>query len=159
MGDLLVPITLQVLGVIIILAEFLLPSGGILTICASGVFGYSLYLVFTTMPKEVGFIFVGADIITIPIAILIGIKILAYSPVALKKTLGKKEGVTSQDLSLEKLVGKEGMVINDLRPAGRVEIDNVRYDVVSSGDYISKGATIEIISITGNTIVVKNKEI
>ena len=156
-SKLLLPIGLQLLGVIIILAEFVLPSGGILTVAACAVCGYSLYLVFT-ISTGIGFIFVGADVIIFPVLVLIGIKILANSPLTLKKTLSRQEGVTSQDNELQSLIGKTGTVIHDLRPAGRAIIENKRFDVVSVGDYIEKNNTIIVTSVNGNRIVVKKLE-
>ena len=157
-SKLLLPIGLQLLGIIIILAEFILPSGGILSLTAAIVFGYSLFYVFKNVSPDLGFLFLGFDIILIPVLVLIGIKILARSPLALKKSLSKKEGVTSQDTELQALVGKTGTVINDLRPAGKAFIDNKRLDVVSEGDYIDKDATIVVTSVDGNRIVVKAVE-
>ena len=157
-SKLLLPVGLQLLGIIIILAEFILPSGGILSLTAAAVFGYSLFYVFKNVSTDIGFLFLVFDIILIPVLVLIGIKILARSPLALKKSLSKQEGVTSQDSELQALVGKTGTVINDLRPAGKAIIDNKRLDVVSEGDYIDKDATIVVTSVDGNRIVVKAVE-
>ena len=157
-NKLLLPVGLQLLGIIIILAEFLLPSGGLLTLTAAAVFGYSLFYVFNNISPDVGFVFVGIDIILIPVMVIIGIKILAKSPLSLKKSLSRQEGVTSQDTNLQELIGKTGTVINDLRPAGKAIIDNKRLDVVSEGDYIDKDATIVVTSVDGNRIVVKAVE-
>lgn len=157
-SKLLLPIGLQLLGIIIILAEFLLPSGGLLTLTAAVVFGYSLFYVFNNISPDVGFVFVGVDIIIIPVMVLIGIKILAKSPWSLKKSLSKQEGVTSQDTNLQELIGKTGTVINDLRPAGKALIDDKRFDVVSKGDYIDKDEAIIVTSVDGNRIVVEKAE-
>lgn len=157
-SKLLLPVGLQLLGIIIILAEFILPSGGILSLTAAAVFCYSLFYVFKNVSTDIGFLFLVFDIILIPVLVLIGIKILARSPLALKKSLSKQEGVTSQDSELQALVGKTGTVINDLRPAGKAIIDNKRLDVVSEGDYIDKDATIVVTSVDGNRIVVKAVE-
>ncbi len=157
-SKLLLPVGLQLLGIIIILAEFILPSGGILSLTAAAVFGYSLFYVFKNVSTDIGFLFLGFDIILIPVLVVIGIKILARSPLALKKSLSKQEGVTSQDKDLQELIGKTGTVINDLRPAGKAIIDNKRFDVVSEGDYIDKDATIIVSSVDGNRIVVKTAE-
>lgn len=157
-SKLILPVGLQLLGVLIILAEFILPSGGILTLGAVAVFGYSLFTVFTTMSTDVGLIFVGADIILIPALVFIGIKILANSPVTLKKSLSQHDGVTSQDTDLQSLIGKTGTVINDLRPAGKAVIGNKRFDVVSEGDYINIDSTVIVSSVDGNRIVVKRAE-
>jgi membrane-bound serine protease (ClpP class) len=157
-SKLLLPIGLQLLGIIIILAEFLLPSGGLLTLTAAAVFGYSLFYVFQNISPDVGFVFVGIDILLIPVLVIIGIKILARSPLSLKKSLSKQEGVTSQDTNLRELIGKTGTVINDLRPAGKALIDDKRFDVVSKGDYIDKDAAIIVTSVDGNRIVVEKTE-
>ena len=151
-------IGLQLLGIIIILAEFLLPSGGILSLTAAAVFVYSLYYVFNNISPNMGFVFVGIDIMLIPALVIVGIKILAKSPLSLKKSLSRQEGVTSQDTELQKLIGKTGTVINDLRPAGKAIIENIRLDVVSLGDYIEKNAHIIVTSVDGNRIVVKKVE-
>lgn len=154
-SKLLLPVGLQLLGIVIILAEFILPSGGLLSLTAAAVFGYSLFYVFKNVSTDIGFLLLGFDIILIPVLVLIGIKILARSPLALKKSLSKQEGVTSQDKDLQELIGKTGTVINDLRPAGKAIIDNKRFDVVSEGDYIDIDASIIVTSVDGNRIVVK----
>jgi len=69
--------------------------------------------------------------------------------------LDKKDGVVSQDMELVKLIGKQGTVVNDLRPAGRAEIDGQSFDVVSTGDYIEKGEEVIVSEVDGNRIVVK----
>jgi membrane-bound serine protease (ClpP class) len=41
MREFLIPVLLQLAGVIIIIAEIFLPSGGLLSLMAAGLFGYS----------------------------------------------------------------------------------------------------------------------
>ena len=45
----IVPIIFQIAGIAVVLAEVLLPSGGLLAVIAAGCLGYSLYLAFTTI--------------------------------------------------------------------------------------------------------------
>ncbi|MBT8341532.1 MAG: serine protease, partial [Desulfatitalea sp.] len=59
------PIILQLAAVGVIIAEIIIPSGGILAILAAGLFGYSLYTVFAHVSAEAGMAFVAADIIMI----------------------------------------------------------------------------------------------
>lgn len=56
---------------------------------------------------------------------------------------------------LKALVSKNGIAVSTLRPAGKIEIDNVQYDAISTGDYIEKGNKITVISIDENKIIVK----
>ncbi len=153
-SNLTFPIFLQMVGIIVIILEFVIPSAGLLAIIAIASLGYSITLAFR-VSDHTGIYFVIADLFLIPICIMIGSKLLAKSPLTLRKTLDKKDGVVSQDMELVKLIGKQGTVVNDLRPAGRAEIDGQNIDVVSTGDYIEKGEEVIVSEVDGNRIVVK----
>ncbi len=156
--SLLFPILLQLGGVVIIIAEIILPSGGLLSILALGCIGYSLYMVFDTISTTAGMAFVAADIIMLPALVLLGIKLLAKSPATLKKALSSKDGVTSQSPEMEAYIGKEGTALTDLRPSGTVNINGKRVDAVSRGEYIGKNSKIVVSSVTGNQIIVNEVE-
>ncbi len=151
------PILLQLVGVLVVIAEVILPSGGILSLIAIGLFGYSLFLVFTEFSTSLGALFVVVDIITIPILVVIGLKLLAKSPATLRGQLSRSRGVSSQDPDLENYLGKEGITLTALHPAGTAMIDGRRLDVVSRGDYIEKGSAIVVGGVTGNQIIVRKK--
>lgn len=154
-NNIIIPVFLQILGAAVIIAEFILPSMGILTVTALGLVGYSLYLVFTTVSPSVGFIFVILDIMLLPILVIVGIKLLAASPVTLRTTLKNKENDKKDDYEdWEKLAGKEGKTVTDLYPSGIALINGTKVDVVSRGDYIEKGTEIKVVSTEGNKITV-----
>lgn len=156
--SLLFPIILQLVGVVVIIAEIILPSGGILTIVALGVFGYSLFIVFNEISMTIGFSFVAADLILIPVLVIVGLKLLARSPVTLRKTLSRKEGVSSQSSELESYAGTQGNAVTDLRPAGIAVINGKRVDVVTRGEYLEKDSAIIVTAVTGNQIIVRKKD-
>ncbi|NLP02324.1 MAG: serine protease [Fibrobacter sp.] len=156
-GGLFWPIVLQLIGVVVIILEFILPSGGLLGIAALGLFGYSLYIVFTGISVSAGIAFVVIDILTLPILLIVGIKMLAASPVALKESIDSKTGGVSQPPEWAGLKGKEGTAITDLRPAGTALVEGKKYDVVSKGEYVEKGTVLEIVLVDGNRIVVRKK--
>jgi membrane-bound serine protease (ClpP class) len=151
----LLPILLQIMGLAVIVAEIFIPSLGLLTLIALGVFFYSLYLVFTTISTPAGMVFAGLDIILIPVLVVLGMKLLAQSPLALKQELSKKDGVVSQRRELEALLSMTGVSVTDLRPAGMAEIDSQRVDVVTDGEYIDADTPIIVTSVSGNRIVVE----
>lgn len=151
------PIFLQFLGILVIIAEIILPSGGILSILATGLFGYSLYIVFTQISSSAGMVFVIADLILIPILVYFGLKFLAKSPVTLRKKLSKEDGVTSQSADQNAYLERVGVTISDLRPSGVAIVDNARLDVVTRGEYIEKQTEIIVIAVRGNQIIVKEK--
>jgi membrane-bound serine protease (ClpP class) len=144
-------------GVVVIIAEIILPSGGILSVIAAGLFGYSLYHVFSHMSFEVGMAFVIADLILIPILIYWGLRFMAQSPVTLRQTLSREDGATAQPGDQIAYVGRTGTAITDLRPSGVAMIGQERLDVVTQGDYIEKESAIVVIAVRGNQIVVEPK--
>jgi membrane-bound ClpP family serine protease len=156
--SLFLPIILQLVGVVVIIAEIIIPSGGILSIAALGVFGYSLFIVFNEISMTIGFSFVAADLILIPVLVIVGLKLLARSPATLRKTLSRKEGVSSQSSELESYVGMQGNAVTDLRPAGIAVINSKRVDVVTRGEYLDKDSAIIITAVTGNQIIVRKKD-
>ena len=52
------------------------------------------------------------------------------------------------------LVGKTGVTLSVLRPAGIVKIGDQRYDVVSDGDFIANNTMVKVVHVEGNRIVV-----
>jgi membrane-bound serine protease (ClpP class) len=54
------------------------------------------------------------------------------------------------------LVGKLGVALTDLRPAGVANIDGEKLDVVTDGDYIASGARVEIVRSEGYRHVVRS---
>jgi len=149
---------LQLIGVFVLIAEIIIPSGGILGIITVSLMGYSLYLVFTTISMFAGMVFVIVDIIMFPVVLFVGIKLLAKSPATLKTSLSKTNGFSSQSEDLIGFMGLAGKAVTDLRPAGTAMINNRRVDVVSRGEYIDKGAGIVVLAVEGNRVVVKQVE-
>ncbi|MBW1915736.1 MAG: serine protease [Deltaproteobacteria bacterium] len=149
------PVILQFVGVLIIIAEVILPSGGLLSLLAAGVIGYSLYFVFDSVSIEAGMMFVLADVIILPISVIIGLKLLAKSPATLNTELSSGDGIISQVPELEEFMGQKGKSLSILRPSGAARINGKRLDVVSRGEYIDKDKEIIVISVTGNQIIVK----
>jgi membrane-bound ClpP family serine protease len=143
--NLLIPVILQLAGIGIIIAEIIIPSGGILSILAVGIFAYSLYVVFANISFAAGMVFI------------LGLKFIARSPVTLRETLSREQGVTSQAEDMEQYLGLEGIALTDLRPAGMALLNDRRTDVVTRGEYLEKGIPIIVIKITGNQIVVKKQ--
>ncbi len=79
------------------------------------------------------------------------------SPLILKEEQKKTNGyLSSSDLNY--LLGRQGIAVTDLRPAGVVKIDGINFDVITGGTYISKGSCIEITKVEGAKLVVKNIE-
>jgi len=55
----------------------------------------------------------------------------------------------------DKLLGKEGEALSQLRPSGTALIDGKRYVVVTQGELLEKGTHVRVTDVAGNRIVVK----
>jgi len=151
----ILPVVFQIFGILVVLAEIFIPSLGLLSVIALGLLGYSLYLVFTVISPTAFYIFLGADLLIVPLLFLGGLKILALSPLALKKKLSAEDGVVSQDPGLETHLNKTGTSLTPLRPSGTAMINNVRLDVVADGEFIEAGVQVCVTAVTGNQIIVE----
>ena len=89
---------------------------------------------------------------------LMCLKFLAKSPVTLRTKLSKKDGVTVQSSEQNDFLGSAGRAITDLRPSGVANIKDQRLDVVTRGEYLENETEIIVIAVSGNQIIVKQKE-
>jgi len=149
------PVVLQLLGIGVLIIEFFIPSGGFLSILSLGLFGYSIYLVFTGLSYTAGYFFIAADIIIIPVVVLIGLNLIIKSRLALKTELSSKDGVVSQSADLMQFEGKHGTTVSHLRPSGIALIDGKRVDVVTAGEFINRNSPVKVVKVTANQIIVR----
>lgn len=52
------------------------------------------------------------------------------------------------------MVGRTGLTTTPLRPAGVVEIDGQRLDVVTEGEFVAAGTAVRVLYVQGNRVVV-----
>lgn len=155
MKELFMPVVLQLAGVIVIIAEIFIPSGGLLALVATGLIGYSLFIVFNDISTMAGTWFVLADLFMIPVLVAVGLKILANSPATLRESLSRDRGVVSQAPEIAHFMGFAGRSLTVLHPGGIAMIDGQRVDVVSRGEYIEKDRNLVVVEVTGNQIIVR----
>jgi membrane-bound serine protease (ClpP class) len=64
---------------------------------------------------------------------------------------------TTSGLVIPVTPGDKGVVVTALRPAGRARFNSEEIDVVSNGEFIEKGASVEVSQIQGTRIVVQRE--
>ncbi|AGF54842.1 membrane-bound ClpP family serine protease [Clostridium saccharoperbutylacetonicum] len=77
-----------------------------------------------------------------------------FKPLILPDVQRKEHGYISSS-DLDYLLGKKGIALTDLRPSGSIDIDGVKFDVISDGEYISSGTKVEIFKVSGVKLLVK----
>lgn len=71
---------------------------------------------------------------------------------------GNKIPLTPEgNLDYSFLIGKEGEVVTDLKPSGKVNIEDKIYEVTSTKEYIYTGSYVRVEKVLGQKIIVKNK--
>lgn len=78
------------------------------------------------------------------------------TPIVLEEEQKKTEGYISSN-DLDYLLGRQGVAATDLRPSGSGQFDEVKFDVISEGNYIEKGTKITIIKAAGSKLVVRGE--
>ncbi len=69
---------------------------------------------------------------------------------------GQHEMETTYPIEKETLrVGQIATCTATLRTAGRIEVNGIEYDAVSSGSFIEKGHRVKVIQIEGEKIIVE----
>ncbi|CAH0347050.1 nodulation protein NfeD [Bacillus sp. CECT 9360] len=149
-------IGLFVIGIILIMLEFIVPGGIIGALGLLAVVG-SLFMA-TGDPVNMTISLLIALIASILVSILFvkvfGRKMKFFKKMILTDSTNTENGYVSNHNRLE-LVGKQGETLTDLRPSGTVLIDDERVDVVTEGSFIHKGALVKIIKTEGARIVVR----
>jgi membrane-bound ClpP family serine protease len=78
----------------------------------------------------------------------------AMQQLVLEDTISSKGAGSSKNQDKERSVGETGIAITDLRPSGRIQICETVFDATTTGQWISKGATVRIMH-TGMTVEVE----
>ena len=81
-----------------------------------------------------------------------------FARLALQKQLKTEEGYGSGVQEGETLVGQVGVVATALRPAGKLEIGDKTYSVVSDAEFVDAGQKARVIRVDGPKIVVEPLE-
>lgn len=145
-------------GVLLVLELLVIPGFGV-----AGILGIAAILVaiFKIFPDGYQWAYVMAyTIIFSSIILIILFWLLPNSRFmklfALNTSLADKESTLKvNDMDYSSFFEQEGEAISDLRPAGLAIINGLRVDVVTEGNYISRGSKIKVIEVSGNRIVVK----
>ncbi|MBL4716139.1 MAG: nodulation protein NfeD [Bacteroidia bacterium] len=96
--------------------------------------------------------------LSILLSIVLGKKVIKSNyfarNVALSTTQKSEEGYTV-DTEAHDIIGKTGIAVTVLRPSGKVEIDNERYDANTEGDFIEKDENIKVIGKESSHLIVR----
>ena len=146
-------IVLIAIGAALIILELFIPSGGLIGIASVGCFILAVYLGYQA-GETTGMVTLCVSVIVVGAMIYFALKLWPHTPLGKKALPSADDPAGSITKPLEHLVGLRGVSVSDLMPNGRIEIDGKSHDAVSQGMIIEAGASIEVISIESNRILV-----
>ncbi|RFB17562.1 nodulation protein NfeD [Bacillus sp. HNG] len=149
-------IILFVVGIVLILLEFVLP-GGIIGLIGLGAILTSFFLAGSSM-MVISISLLVALVATIIVSIILvkifGKKLHVFKKIILFDSTNSESGYVSNK-NRDDLIGKQGIALTTLRPSGTAIINDERLDVVTQGNYIERNTRVEVIKTEGSRIVVR----
>lgn len=151
------PILCLALGLVLLLVEVFVPSGGLIGLLAAGLLGVSLYLAFTTTAH--GFKFLVALGLLLPLTLAAAVHLWPRSPLAkyifLTPPTAEESAPEVKTTALDHLIGQFGRALTPLRPSGLVDFEGRRLDGMSEEGLIPAGALVRAVHIRGGQIIVR----
>ena len=93
-------------------------------------------------------------VLALVIAVLVSFALLRFMPrTRFGRQLILDTGLDKEPDSDLRWLGKRGRTLSPLRPAGIVDIDGTRVDVVSEGDRVEADTPVDVVRVDGNRIV------
>lgn len=151
-------ILLFLLGLILLSVEAFVPGFGVPGI--GGIICLFASIILAAPSWETGIISLIFAIVGTIILLLLSFKILRkrkfWNRLILDTKYKKEDGYIPQAKDLSQYIGYSGIAYTTLRPAGTVVLeDGTRLDVVTAGEFITKGERIEVIAVEGIRIIVR----
>ena len=139
-------------GYVLLVIEMCIPGFG-----APGITGAALAVVglIVLQPTAMqALVLAMAYVVLLLIALVICLRSVSRGRLSKSRLVLNEVSTRTGGGDLEKYIGKIGAAHTPLRPAGIAELDGVRLNVVTEGDYIERGATVRVVRVSGNRVVV-----
>ena len=150
---------LFLVGIGLLLLEFFLPGGIVGTIGFIAIIA-SFFLAAGDVEHMAIALFIALIAGFIASVVLIkvfGKRMTTFNRIILTDSTSTESGYVS-NINRNDLIGKEGILVTDLRPSGTLLLEGERIDVVSEGSFVMRGTHVKVIKTEGSRIVVRPLE-
>lgn len=158
MSTLAWPLLLLAAGLMLLIAEVFIPSGGMIGILALSCLGVSLWQAFR-QSTDLGMKFLLADFLLMPLVLALAVYLWPKTPIAkrifLRPPVPEEIEVSHSAQRLDHLVGQLGRALTPLRPSGMVDFDGRRLDGVSEEGLIPSGALVQAVRVRSGRLIVR----
>lgn len=158
MSTLAWPLLLLVFGLLLLIAEVFIPSGGVIGLLALSCLCLSLWRAFE-QSTALGLNFLLADLLLMPMAMVLAVYLWPRTPLAKRVFLNPPAPedieVSHSSQRLDHLIGQVGRALTPLRPSGLVDFDGRRLDGLSEDGLIPSGALVRAVRVRSGQLVVR----
>lgn len=163
MEDSAIALLLLVVGLVLLVAEFFIPSGGMIfvvsMICCTGSIWFAWRAWWESSPG-IWWTYITSLVVLIPTAVVGALYVFPRTAVGRRILLEapSHEEVTpyaEDEERLSQLVGRTGKTLTLLTPGGLVLVDGERMHCESEGMLIDPNQEVEIIDVKANRLVVR----
>ena len=151
--EVLTVVLLLLLGVVLLIIEFMLIPGVTIAGIASVIaFGAGIVLSFQYWGTLPGLITLLATLVFVPVFLYFLFKGRAVKPMMLNSNItGKVINIDDQKIH----VGDKGISIGRLNPGGMAKIEGISVEARSRSVFIDPKTPVKVIKIEGNTVIVE----
>ncbi|GAB6153379.1 NfeD family protein [Desulfosporosinus burensis] len=154
-------ISLILLGVFLLALEmFIVPGFGVSGILGMAALITGIFLVTNSLLE--GLLYTGGALIVLGLITYWSFRSPRTRRLWQKFSLSTRQtlkgGYVAPKVQYETYLGRTGIAITQLRPAGTADFDGEFLDVVTEGGYIGHGTGIKIIAVEGTRIIVREEK-
>jgi len=145
-------------GVIAILLEiFVIPGFGAAGLIGIGLIIWSVFMASTSPGQAIVSLTValGGSIVLLYVFVKVLGKRGMWDKLILGIKLDTATGYISSRKELKQYLGREGVTLTPLRPAGAVELNGERVDVVTEGGFVETGMPVRVVLVEGGRVIVR----
>jgi membrane-bound serine protease (ClpP class) len=147
------------IGVVMLLAEILLPTGGILVVVSLLFFALGVGIILARGTTEQAVVAIAGLAIGLPAAGFVAVT--AWRRMSLGTVLpddSTAPGAVAGVAELEGLKNRTGKTVSPMRPSGTVEFDGKRVDAMTEGVMLDAGVWVRCMDVKGGKVIVRQME-
>lgn len=159
MDYLTVALVMFTIGVVLLLAEILLPTGGILVVVSLLFFALGVGIILARGTTTEAVVAIAGLAVGLPAAGFVAVS--AWRRMSIGTVLPEDAmapGVTPGGPELEMLKNRTGKTVSPMRPSGTVEFDGKRVDAMTEGVMLDAGVWVRCIDVKGGKVLVRQMD-
>jgi membrane-bound ClpP family serine protease len=152
------PSVFLAMGLLLLLVEVFIPSGGMIGLGAIACLVLCLWYAFA-QSLALGATFMLIDLVALPVTVGLAFSLWSRTPVGrkffLRPPAPEEIAVSHTDHHLDQTVGQVGRTLTPLRPCGHVEIDGRRLDALAEDGFVPADILVRVIRTRSGQLVVR----